>query len=144
MDLKIRKYINEDYDLLIELWKISSLPYRPKGRDSREELVRQNKLDCSLFLVAEAEGRLIGSLFGSHDGRKGWINRLAVHPDFQRKNIGTKLVEEVEKLLEKAEIGIFACLIEAENEISKKVFQRLGYKVFKGISYCTKRSYEDV
>ena len=144
MDLKIRKYVNEDYNSLIELWKISSLPYRPKGRDSREELVRQNKLDCSIFLVAEAEERLIGSLFGSHDGRKGWINRLAVHPDFQQQNIGTKLVDKVEKLFEKAGIGIFACLIEEENEVSKKVFQRLGYKVFKGISYCTKRLYEDV
>jgi len=144
MELNIRKYINEDYDSLIELWRISSLPCRPRGRDRKEELVRQIKLDCSIFLVAEAEGMLVGSLFGTHDGRKGWINRLAVHPDFQRQNIGTKLVEEVEKLFKKAEIGIFACLIEEGNEISKRVFQKFGYKVFKGISYCTKRVYEDV
>jgi ribosomal protein S18 acetylase RimI-like enzyme len=142
--IKIRKFRIEDYDALIKLWEESELPYRPKGRDSWKSLVSELKHGCAIFLVAESEGRIIGSIFGTHDGRKGWINRLAVHPDFQKKGIGKKLVAEVERRLSKIGINIVAILIEDWNETSGQAFEKMGYIKHPDIHYYTKRRSHEV
>ena len=51
------------------------------------------------FIGAFADGKLVGIVVATHDGRKGWINRLAVHPDYRRRGIAKKLIEEAEEYL---------------------------------------------
>lgn len=143
--MKIRKLKIKDYDELIELWqKVKLLSYRPYGRDRRDNIKNQLKQKYSIFLVAEIKGRIIGSIFGTHDGRRGWINRLAVLPDYQRQGIGARLVKAVEKQLTQQGIDIVASLIEDENQVSMKVFERLGYKKHNDIVYFSKRKNQKV
>ena len=137
--LKIRKLRVKDYNSLINLWKTAKLSYRPYGRDSRANIKQQIKQSYSIYLVAEINGKLIGSIFGTHDGRRGWINRLAVLPDYRQQGIGTRLVSEIEKCLTKQGIDIVASLVEDRNKISMKVFERLGYKKHNNIVYFSKR-----
>jgi ribosomal protein S18 acetylase RimI-like enzyme len=87
---------------------------------------------------------VVGAELGSHDGRKGWINRLAVLPAYSRRNVGAILVAEVERRLAARGIAIFACLVEDWNEGSKAFFEKVGYKLFRGVSYFTKRKSDDV
>jgi len=94
MEVLIRKFKISDYDQVINLWQLCQLPLKPEGRDSRWQLEQQIKLDQIIFLVAEKEGKVIGTVLASHDGRKGWINRLAVHPDARRQGLGTQLVKK--------------------------------------------------
>jgi ribosomal protein S18 acetylase RimI-like enzyme len=143
-DILIRDLREEDYGALVALWREGGLPYRPQGRDGREALARQLKEDTAVYLVAEAGGALIGAVLGSHDGRKGWINRLVVLPDYRRRSVGAMLVAEVERRLATQGIGIFACLVEDGNEGSKIFFEKVGYKLFRGVSYFTKRKSDDV
>jgi ribosomal protein S18 acetylase RimI-like enzyme len=138
-NLKIRKLRTEDYDRLIELWQEAKLSFRPHGRDRRDKITEQIKQKCSIFLVAEVEGRLIGSIFGTHDGRRGWINRLAILPNYCRQGIGARLVSAVEKRLTKQGIDIVASLVEDRNKVSMKVFEKLGYKKHNNIVYFSKR-----
>ena len=86
-NIKIRPFQLDDYDKLISLWDESELPYRPNGRDSRDKIENELKFECTVALVAEHEGKLIGSIWGTHDGRKGWLNRLAVAPEFRDRGI---------------------------------------------------------
>ena len=137
--LKIRKLRVKDYNSLINLWKTAKLSYRPYGRDNRENIKQQIKQSYSIYLVAEINGKLIGSIFGTHDGRRGWINRLAVLPDYRQQGIGTRLVSEIEKCLTKQGIDIVASLVEDRNKISMKVFEKLGYKKHNDIVYFSKR-----
>jgi N-acetylglutamate synthase len=137
--MKIRKLRIGDYDKLIKLWQKAKLSHRPYGRDRRDKIEEQVKKPYSIYLVAEIEGRLIGSIFGTHDGRRGWINRLAVLPNYRQQGVSARLVSEVEKRLTKQGIDIFACLIEDKNKISMKVFERLGYKKHNDIVYFSKR-----
>ena len=134
----------EDYDRLISLWQDADLPYKPKGRDRRESIERELNTSGTIFLVAEREGELIGSIFGSHDGRKGWINRLAVAPAQRRQGLGARLVREVEERLHDLGIEIIACLIEDWNTVSMEAFQRMGYKRHDDIVYLSKRKNPDV
>jgi ribosomal protein S18 acetylase RimI-like enzyme len=87
---------------------------------------------------------MVASAIVSHNGRKGWINRLAVHPDFRRRNYACDIIEESENWLKKRGIEIFAVLIEADNDISQQLFTKKGYKRHDEIIYYTKKLKEDI
>ncbi|MEA3479349.1 MAG: GNAT family N-acetyltransferase [Bacteroidota bacterium] len=134
----------DDYNLLINLWDQAGLPCKPLGRDSRESIAREMRGGNGLFIVAEIDTKPAGAILATHDGRKGWINRLAVLPDYRNKGIGRALVGYAEELLEQRGIGIFACMIEDYNSSSLEVFQKLGYIEFEGMHYLTKRNHPDI
>lgn len=140
----IREFNLSDYDTLIDLWNQAKLPYKPKGRDAKGNINEELKKGCASILIAEQNNIAIGTVFATHDGRKGWINRLAVVPEFRKKGIGKLLVEKAEKILNDKGIGIIACLIEEYNQTSFETFQKLGYVKFEGIHYLTKRSHPDI
>ncbi len=144
MDITIRELRLADYNALITLWEEAGLPYKPEGRDSRDEIGRQIRQPTSIYLVAETDGAFIGSLLCTHDGRKGWINRLAVAPAYRRHGIARRLVEEAEKRLSALGIEIYACLVEDWNAASLEVFKRLGYQRHSDIIYFSKRKNSDV
>ncbi len=135
----IRKFSIEDYESLIELWDLAGLPHKPAGRDERQNIEREIHQPNAVFLVAERKGCLIGSAFGTHDGRKGWINRVAVLPSYRRQGIAAALVNEVEEQIKGMGISIIACLVEDWNEDSLKFFEKMGYIRHKEIFYLTKR-----
>jgi ribosomal protein S18 acetylase RimI-like enzyme len=140
----VRTFAMADYDRVMDLWTEGRLPLKPQGRDSRGNIAKQILLPNVLFLVAETGGRIVGTVLATHDGRKGWINRLAVDASCRKRGIGRRLVLEAERRLAAAGMGIFACLIEDDNAVSMKVFERLGYKKHPEILYFAKRQYPDV
>ena len=144
MDIQIIPYKSGDYDLLVNLWEKSGLPYKENGRDSRENIEKEVLFDCNQFLFAIYENEAVGAILITHDGRKGWINRVAVLPEFRKKGIAKKLVEAGEKWLQKQGIGIFACQIEEYNASSFEAFKKMGYVPFEGIHYLTKRIHPDI
>lgn len=141
---RLRELRIEDYDALIELWNEAKLRYRPKGRDRRDNIERELQQPSAVFLVVEKDGKLVGSIFGTHDGRRGWINRLAVSPSYRQQGIAAQLVKEVETRLDAMGIEIIACLVEDWNAVSMEVFQRLGYTRHSDVVYFSKRKHSDV
>jgi ribosomal protein S18 acetylase RimI-like enzyme len=139
----LRRYQDKDYPEVLALWAEAELPYKPAGRDSRANLESQSRQRRFFFLVAESEGGLIGTVVGTHDSRKGWINRLAVARTHRRQGLARRLIGEVERRLSRLGIEIFACLIEEGNSVSMEVFERLGYKRHPEIVYFTNRKSED-
>ncbi len=142
--MQIRNFKIEDYEAIIQLWEICRLPYKPDGRDSKEKIEQELKKGIAIFLLAAEDEKILGSVLATHDGRKGWINRLSVLPRYRKKGIGRLLVREAESRLEKEGIEIYACLIEDGNETSLEVFNSLGYDEFPGMHYLTKRKYPEV
>jgi ribosomal protein S18 acetylase RimI-like enzyme len=143
-EINIRRFEIEDYDSLIKLWRSAGLPFKPKGRDSKAKIESELKKGIAIFLVAELGGQIVGSVIGTHDGRKGWINRAAVHPGYQKKGIAKMLVSEVEKRLGELGLDIIACLIEDWNTRSMKVFEKMGYIKHNDVIYYSKRKNEDI
>lgn len=142
---KIRTLTMEDYDDIVELWKRASLPFKPKGRESKQMMEQQMKAFPKLFIGAFHEGKLVGVVIGSYEGRmKGWINRLAVDPEYRQKGIAQQLVKSVEKALEKHGAAIFCALIEVPNEESLGLFQKMGYAAHQDILYVSKRKSGDI
>lgn len=142
--MKFRVASAEDYEIIINLWIKAGLSYRPNGRDSYEKIIKEITRDVSYFIIAEENGKDIAVVLASHDGRKGWINRLAVDPDYQRKGMALKMIEEAEMVLKEAGIEIYTCLIEDWNIASIELFQKAGYKKHEDIIYFSKRGREDI
>src|SRR5665647_1146101 len=88
----IRDFQLQDYDDVVRLWMEAGLPFRPQGRDRLERVAAELLGGTAVFLLAEAEGKSVGVVLGTHDGRKAWINRLAVAPAFRRRGIARLLV----------------------------------------------------
>jgi ribosomal protein S18 acetylase RimI-like enzyme len=144
--LRIEAFRIDDYDSVMALWAAGGLPLKPRGRDSRESLARQIGLPNVRFLVARdgEGGRLVGTVLATHDGRKGWINRLAVDAALRRRGVGARLVRAAEDWLASEGMDILACLIEDGNAVSMSVFEALGYKKHPEIIYFAKRKHPGV
>jgi GNAT superfamily N-acetyltransferase len=144
MDYLIRPLDETDYEAIIQLWADAGLPYKPAGRDSLRALRREFKRRDSCYLGMFDGGRLIGVVIGASDGRKGWISRLAVHPDYRGRGLAGKLIEEVERFLYSLGLKVLACLIEDYNTPSMSAFIKAGYICGRNILYFSKRgSHED-
>lgn len=142
--MKIRKLAIKDYEEMVKLWSRAKLPFKPKGRDSKESIEVQMKANPDFFLGAFDDNRLIGTVIVSCDMRKGWINRLAVDPDFRLRGVAKTLIAEAEKILRKHGIRIVCALIENDNTLSKKLFKKVGYVEHRDIIYFSKRESEEV
>jgi len=123
---------------VIALWQRAGLPFEPEGRDSFHAIAQQLQTAGHLMFVAEAHGQVVGTAFGSHDGRKGWINRLAVDPRHRRQGLAQQLIAKAEEALARDGIIIVAALVEAPNEPSLKLFRKLGYEERRDIIYFRK------
>ncbi|MFX0091337.1 MAG: GNAT family N-acetyltransferase [Candidatus Hodarchaeota archaeon] len=128
----------DHYDQMIDLWERTRSDYRPKGRDTRENIQKQLKLSNILFLGAFDGNKLIGVIIGTSDGRKAWMNRLVVDPAYRRKKIATILLEKTESFFQQQGIEIFAGLIREENDISRTFFEKNGYRTHT-IKYYSKK-----
>jgi ribosomal protein S18 acetylase RimI-like enzyme len=142
--MEIKQLTTNDYDSMIELWNKAGLSHRPDGRDSRDEIERQINEFGDLYLGAFANGEMVGVIIGTDDGRKGWINRLAVHPEYHRKGVASELIRAIEAALEARNRRIISVLIELPNESSVVLFEKAGYKTWQGMAYLSKREDEKV
>lgn len=96
-----------------------------------------------MYLGAFDGKQLVGTVFGTHDTRKGWTNRLAVLPQYQRRGIGSLLVAACESGLRDRGMGMFAALIDEDNSTSMALFAKLGYEVTT-IYYARKKLEPDI
>ncbi|MDQ1280220.1 MAG: hypothetical protein QG670_1483 [Thermoproteota archaeon] len=133
-----------NYDEILQLWLRASLNIRIKGRDSKSAIESQMKSNPDFFIGAFEKSDLVGIVILSSDGRKGWINRLAVDPDYRRKGLAKTLINEAEKVLKEQSIYVFSALIEDSNLGSKSLFKKCGYFEHKNITYFSKRDNDEV
>lgn len=138
-EVTIRELQASEYLSVMRLWREAGLPFRPEGRDRPERVAVELESGQALFLVAEAEGKLVGTVLGTHDGRKGWINRLAVSPSYRRQGIARLLVCELESWFASLGLEITAAQVESHNETSLTFFRAIGYVHGSDIEYFSKR-----
>ncbi len=139
----LRHLTIDDHTALLALWQRAGLhSIRPVGRDSRSEFGKQ-LAGGQIAIGLEEDGRLIGVVIVTNDTRKGWINRLAIDPDFRRKGYGEELVRAAEEVLHEAGMHLMAAFIEEGNDASLALFEKLGYATHQHLYYLSKRDSAD-
>lgn len=142
--IRIRPIRPEDYPAIVRLWEAAGLSTRPAGRDAESAFLHQLQHFPTAYLLAEHDGRVVGVILGTHDQRKGWINRLAVHPDYRRRGMALRLIAACEQALHRLGIGIVAALIERENDTSSAAFRAAGYVNDVPVHYFRKRRHAGI
>ena len=142
--MDIKSLSIDDYNTIIQLWERAGLDHRPKGRDSKAAILQQIKMNPDLFLGAFENEKMIGTIVGSFDGRKGWINRLAVDPMYRGQDIAKRLIEAIELALRKKGARIICTLIEDWNEHSMHLFEKCQYIKDNSIIYFSKRESDEI
>jgi len=129
--MQIREFKIADYDEVLLLWKESGLIIRPG--DDVEGLKLKLERDPDLFLLAEEGDEILGVVMGAWDGRRGWINHLAVRQKRQRAGIGTALVRELEMRLVKRGARKVNAQVYRWNQKSVDFFKAIGYEVHEDL-----------
>ena len=132
-----------DYEAVIGLLAACDMNPHTRGRESPTAFARQRKAHPTTYLGAFEGDLLVGCVFGTHDARKAFVNRLAVRPGYRRRGIATRLVRECEKGLRRQGMEMFCAMIETENRASRRLFERLGYEVWT-LWYARRKRHRDV
>jgi ribosomal protein S18 acetylase RimI-like enzyme len=88
-----------DYQQVLDLWSSMERGVHVGRSDTPEEIQKKLTRDPDLFLVAECGERIVGSVIGGFDGRRGMVYHLAVDASFRSQGVGSRLMEEVETRL---------------------------------------------
>ena len=88
-----------DYQQVYQLWESIEIGVHVGRSDTLAEIEKKIARDPDLFLVAEIDENIIGSVIGGFDGRRGLIYHLAVSKEHRGCGIGSRLLNEVESKL---------------------------------------------
>jgi ribosomal protein S18 acetylase RimI-like enzyme len=118
----------EDYPAARILWENAGSGIHVRRSDEPEEIQKKLQRDPDLFLVAESDGKMIGTVIGGFDGRRGLIYHLAVDAAFRQQGVGSLLMDEVEHRL-KAK-GCLKCylMVTIENENAMRFYEAHGWE----------------
>ena len=128
-EIKIREFqFPADYDSVYQLWKSIEKGVHLGRSDTPAEIKKKIARDPDLFLVAEVEHAIIGSVIGGFDGRRGLIYHLAVSTSYRGIGIGSHLMEEVEARLRAK--GCLKCylLVTSDNPEAEDYYQGRGWQ----------------
>ena len=109
---------------VLNLWKESETT--PSITDDIDELRRLVKENRELFLVAEYNNQVVGTVVGGWDGWRGNIYHLAVSPDYRRQGIGRALVQEVERRLADRGTKKISILVEYKDTLAMAFWHALS------------------
>ena len=117
-----------DYEPMFTLWKSIERGVHTGRSDAPDEIEKKLTRDPDLFLVAETEGSIIGSVIGGFDGRRGLVYHLAVAAPYRGLGVGTHLMEELESRLRAK--GCLKCylLVTADNPEAEIYYQSRGWQ----------------
>jgi ribosomal protein S18 acetylase RimI-like enzyme len=125
--MTIREFRDDDRAAVIALWQDCDLTrqWNPPERDI--ELCRRS--GHGTLFVAEAAGRLAGTIMVGHDGHRGWVYYVAVDPACRRDGLGRALMKHAEEFLAAQGVPKIMLLIRETNSAVAAFYQRLGYQI---------------
>ena len=109
----IRPARRDEVEQILALWRESEAT--PSPTDNRDEVVKLLASPHAVLLVAEAGGRVAGTVIGAWDGWRGNIYRLTVAPGFRRRGLARSLVAEADRALYRMGARRITALVEGDH-----------------------------
>ncbi|MBI4096862.1 MAG: GNAT family N-acetyltransferase [Candidatus Levybacteria bacterium] len=126
--MSFRDITIEDYSMLVPFWKEN---YFVNEHDSFERFKLFLEKNPGLSLLAEDNGNIVGTVLGSYDGRRGYIQKLVVDKAHRRKGLGQELVRRVIKKLQT--VGVTYIPITVEKNLLP-FYEKCGFRVTEQIA----------
>lgn len=132
--MQIREFrFSEDYPQVENLWVSIEKGVSMGRSDMPKEIQKKLTRDPDMLLVAEEDGRIVGTVIGGFDGRRGLIYHLAVAASFRGCGIGSRLMDEIESRLRSK--GCLRCylLVTADNPEGMQYHEKHGWERMDGV-----------
>ncbi len=140
MEYMIRQVTIEDYDAIFELWYSTEQSRRALNPvdDSREGIEKYLKRNPETCFAAVQGEMIIGVILTGHDGRRGMIHHLCVHPACRRMGIASRLVAAAEEALRKEGIHKIFGVVFKDNDAANGFWESRGYSLRTNLNYRNK------
>jgi ribosomal protein S18 acetylase RimI-like enzyme len=127
MNVLIQEMTIQDYDEVYALWKESE-GIDLSNIDSRSTINRFLERNPGLSFVARQEGLLVGAVLCGHDGRRGYIDHLAVRASHRRQGIGRMLASRCLYHLMQNGIQKWHLFVREDNSDAIAFWGKLGWQ----------------
>ena len=135
MEIKIRPMTMKDYDEVYALWMtIKGFGIRSID-DSREGIERFLKRNPTTSVVAEEDGKVVGSILCGHDGRLGCLYHVCVDPAHRRQGIGKAMVVYAMEALKAEHINKVTLIAFTQNDIGNAFWNTIGWTKREDLNY---------
>lgn len=134
----IRTMTIADYDAVMVLLQMTT-GVTLRDADSWESTLRYLNRNEGHSFVAERSGVIIGCVMGAHDGRRGYLQHLAVNKHYRCFGIGTVLVKQSVASLKHVGIHKVHIFVLNDNHDAKIFWAKRNWKLRSDImllSYC--------
>lgn len=123
-ELNIELVSEADIPAMLVLWR--NTPGLGVGDEeaSLQNFIRRNPTTC---LLLKSGGVIVSTVLGGFDGRRGYIYHLAVHPDYQRRGWGSKMLQEVIMRLEELKAEKIHLFVFEDNQGAKAFYERQAW-----------------
>lgn len=132
-DTSVRAFRPSDEPAVDALWRVV-FPDAPPWNEPNADIRRKLTVQPDLFLVAELEGRVVGTTMAGYDGHRGWVHLVAVAPEAQRRGVGRALMVEAERRLAALGCPKLNLQVRGSNRGVVAFYERLGYGVEDRVS----------
>ena len=149
MGIEIRLAKIEDYDAMIGLWNSTEQSKRAlnpvdDSREGIERYLKRNPATCFVASKNDGTQELAGVILAGHDGRRGIVHHLCVHPDHRRQGIARALVQRAEDALRNEGISKVFGLVFRDNAAANAFWENRGYTLRTNLNYRNKSIHGDV
>lgn len=127
MQFSLTEMQSDDYDAVLALWRASEgVGLTPS--DSREAVHAFLLRNPGLSLVARPDRQIVGAVLCGHDGRRGFLYRLAVAREYRKQGLGRAIVDAC--LVGLASLGILKATIfvYGHNDIGNRFWRKVEWK----------------
>jgi ribosomal protein S18 acetylase RimI-like enzyme len=115
----------EEISEVLELWReAGSVPSVSDDPASLERLLETSE---DALLVAEVDGRMVGTVIAGWDGWRANFYRLAVRPSARRRGIALRLVAEAERRLAAKGARRLSAIVMSEHDPAVALWLAAGY-----------------
>ena len=130
----------KDYNEIFELWNSTEQSRRALNPvdDTREGIDRYLKRNPNTCFAAVTDDKIVGVILTGHDGRRGIIHHMCVHPDYRRRGIAGHLVSLAEDALKKEGIQKVFGLVFKDNDTANFFWEQQGYSIRTNLNYRNK------
>jgi len=122
----IQEMVIEDYDEVRALWEVSD-GIQVSDIDSSASIARFLGRNAGLSFVAHENDQLVGAVLCGHDGRRGYIDHLAVRSSHRRQGIGRSLVSRCLFHLMRMGIRRWNLFVLEDNQEARSFWTHLGW-----------------
>lgn len=133
--MNIRTMTIDDYHNVYALWLRTPGMGLNDVDDSYEGMHRYLRRNPTSCFVAEVHEHIAGVILCGHDGRRGYINHLAVDPAYRRIGIASQLLQRAVTALEAEGIIKAALVVFAHNTSGNAFWERQGFTIRTDIHY---------